>query len=327
MRQVLFNLIFTFFIIGFCQLASFAQLNEDGRWKSDSYYVPVELNYNSYSKSDFANALTKLENLKSEDSSLVDEWAGSYSPVYSGEVNVEDLKWSPKVGFVYLNFYTCLPELRGLDYGSVSATPDYILLTSQSSKLNGQVKKYLRVKWGERHYLVPESEVAKFYRFVAGYGWKKDEYVVFDFLLKDDDSEKPITGMPVFPRGYERFVKKPIEATITQVVRREIKTEQSYDGSPSYESHTFVRLNAGTADGVRRGMAFHVVESEDFEKVEVVQVGRNFSIGVLVRSLDENKHETFKNWQTDEIKAYPSVTVGWKVSTRSLLLINRGVTM
>ena len=325
MKQVLFNLIFSFFFIGFCQLASFAQLNEEGRWKSDSYYVPVELNYNSYSKSDFANALTKLENLKSEDSSLGDEWAGSYSPVYSGEVNVEDLKLSAKIGFVYLNFYTCLPELRSLDYGSVSVTPNYILLTSHSSKLNGQVKKYLPVKWGERRYLVPESEVAKFYQFVAGYGWKQDEYVVFDFFLKDDDVEKPITGMPVFPRGYERFVKKPIEATITQVLRREVKTEQSYDGSPAYESHTFVRLNVGTANGVKRGMTFNVVESEDYEKVELLQIGRNSSTGVLIRSLDENKQETFKNWQTNEVKPYPSVAVGWKVSTRSLLLIDRGV--
>jgi hypothetical protein len=143
--------------------------------------------------------------------------------------------------------------------------------------------------------------------------------------LKNDDIEKPIAGMPVFPRGYERFVKKPIEATITNILRKEIKTEQNYDGSPAYESHTFVRLNVGIADGIKRGMTFNVVESEDYEKVEIVQVGRNSSIGVLVRSLDENKQETFKNWQTNEIKSYPSVAVSWKLSTRSLLLINRGV--
>lgn len=325
MREVLFNLIFTFFFIGFCQFEAFAQLNQDGRWKSNFYHLPVELNYNSYSKSDFGHVLTKLENLKSEDNSLVDEWAGNYSPVYSGEVNVEALKLSPKVGFVYLNFYTCLPELRSLDYGNISATPDYVLLTSQSSKLNGQVKKYLRVKWGERHYLVPENEVAEFYKFVAGYGWKQNEYVVFDFLMKNEDFEKPITGMPVFPAGYERFVKKPIEATITRVLRREIKTEQSYDGSPAYKSHTFIRLNVGTANGVKRGMTFNVAESEDYEKVELLQIGKNSSIGVLIRSLDENKQETLKNWQTNEEKSYPNVAVGWKVSTRSLLLIDRGV--
>lgn len=104
MRQVLFNFIFALLIIGFCQLVSFAQINENGRWKSDSYYVPVELNYNSYSESDFANALKKLEVLKLENSSSVDEWAGNYSPVYSGEVNVIALRWSPKAGFVHLNF-------------------------------------------------------------------------------------------------------------------------------------------------------------------------------------------------------------------------------
>lgn len=218
-----------------------------------------------------------------------------------------------------------MPELRGLNYGAVTATPDYVLLTSQSSKLNGQAIKYLRVKWGERHYLVPESEVAQFYKFVAGYGWKKDEYIVFDFLLQNDDAEKPIIGMPVFPRGYERFVKNPIEAAVTKVLRREIKTQQSYDGSPIYESHTFVSLNVGSANGVKRGTTLNVLDSEDYEKVEIVQVGRHSSTAILVRSLDENKQETFKNYQTNEIKQYPKVNVGWKLSTRSLLLINRGV--
>ena len=323
MKQTSFNLIFTLAIIGFCQIVSFAQLNEDGRWKSSLYYEAVQINYRSYSESDFTNALAKLEAIELENNNSTDEWIGDYS-AQSGEVNVTALRWSPQAGFVHLNFYTCLPELRGLNYGTVTATPDYILLTSQNSKGSWKASKYLPVKWDERHYLVHDSEVAQFYKFVAGYGWKKDEYVFFDFLLKNDDLEKPIYGMPVFPRGYERFVRKPIEATITEVLRREIKTEQSYDGSPAYESHTFVKLNVGSANGIRRGMALNVVDSEDYEKVEIVQVDRHSSIGVIIRSLDENKQETFKNYRTDEIKPYPKVSVGWQLSTRSLLLINNG---
>jgi len=226
MKQVLLNLVFTLLIVGFCQLVSFAQLDEDGRWEND-FYAPALLNYRSYSESDFANAAAKLKDIKSENSNSVDEWAGDYS-AQSGEVNVIALRFSPQAGFVYANFYTCLPELRGLNYGTVSQTPDSILLTSQTSQRNGQTTKYLRVKWGERHYLVPENEVAQFYKFVAGFGWKEDEYVFFDFLLKNDDAEKPIVGMPVVPRGYERFAKKPIEATITEVLRREIESEQVY---------------------------------------------------------------------------------------------------
>ena len=323
MRQVSFRRILILLFVGFCQTASFAQLNEHGRWKSDLYYEPVEINYRSYSESDFKNALTKLEAIKSENNNVTDEWAGDYS-AQSGEVNVIAMRWSPRAGFVHLNFYTCLPELRGLNYGTITATPDYILLTSQTSQRSGRVTKYLPVKWGERHYLVPESEVAQFYKFVAGYGWKKDEYVFFDFLLKNDDLEKPIAGMPVLPRGYDQFVRKPIEATITEILRREIKTERSYDGSLAYESHTFVKLNAGSADGIKRGMTLNVVESKDYERVEIVQVRRQSSVGVLVRSLDENRQESFKNYRTDEIKPYPTVSVGWQLSTRSLLLINNG---
>lgn len=323
MKRFLFNLIFTLFIVGFCQLAAVAQLDEDGRWKND-FYAPALLNYRSYSESDFANALAKLEAIKSENSNSVDEWAGDYS-AQSGEVNVIALRFSQQAGFVYANFYTCLPELRGLNYGTVSQTSDYISLTSQTSQRNGQTTKYLPVKWGERHYLVPENEVAQFYKFVAGFGWKEDEYVFFDFLLKNDDAEKPIIGMPVFPRGYERFVKKPIEATITEVLRREIESEQVYGGTTVYYSHTFVKLNVGSINGVKRGMPLNVPESEDYEKVEVTQIGKRSSIGVIIRQLDENKQEFFRNYRTNETKPYPKVSVGWQLSTRSILLINNGV--
>lgn len=323
MRRVSFSFILVLLLAGFCPTVAFAQLNEYGRWKSDLYAEAVEINYRSYSEADFTNALSRLELIKSENNSLTDEWAGDYS-AQSGEVNTAVLRWSPQAGFVDLNVYTCLPELRGLDYGTVTATPDYILLTSQASLRSGRVTKYLPVKWGERHYLVPESEVAQFYKFVAGYGWKKDEYVVFDFLLKNDDIEKPVAGMPVFPQGYERFVRKPIEATVVEILRREIKTEQSDDGTPAYESRTFVRVDVGSADGVKRGMTFNVVGSEELETIEIVQVGRRSSVGVLIRSLDENRQETFQNYRTDEIKPYPALSVGWQLSTRSLLLINNG---
>ena len=148
MKRVLFNFILAPLIFGLCSVASFAQLNEHGRWKSNLYYEPVEINYSSYSESDFTNALAKLEAIESKNNST-DEWAGDYS-TRSGEVNVLALRWSRQAGFVHLNFYTCLPELRSLNYGTVTATPDYILLTSQNSQHNGKITKYLPVNWGER---------------------------------------------------------------------------------------------------------------------------------------------------------------------------------
>lgn len=323
MRQLLFSLVFILLVVGFCHQSSFAQFDEYGRWKTGLYYEPVQITYRSYSESDFANVLARLEAIKSDNGGSMVEWAGDYS-AQSGEVNVLKFLWSSQSGFVLLNFYTCLPELRGLDFGTVTATPDYILLTSQASRRNGWSARYLPVKWGERHYLVSENRVAEFYNFVAGYGWKKDQYVFFDFLVRKDDLRKPINGMPIFPHGYERFVKKPIEASITKILRREIKMEQGYDGLPIFDSHTLVRLNVGRVDGIKRGMRLNVVDSEDLEAVEILKVGNRSSTGVLVRSLDENKQETFTNYRTDEIKPLPEVSVGWQLTTRSLLLINNG---
>lgn len=137
MRQLLLSLVFILLVVAFCHESSFAQFDEYGRWKTGLYYEPVQINYRSYSESDFTNVLTRLEAIKSDSSGLMDEWAGDYS-AQSGEVNVIKLRWSSQAGFVLLNFYSCLPELRGLDFGTVTATPDYILLTYQTSRRSGR---------------------------------------------------------------------------------------------------------------------------------------------------------------------------------------------
>ena len=75
---------------------------------------------------------------------------------------------------------------------------------------------------------------------------------------------------------------------------------------------------------MKSGTLLNVLESEDYEKVEVTQVGKRSSVGVIIRQLDENKQEFFRNYRTNETKPYPKVSVGWQLSTRSILLINNG---
>lgn len=298
------------------QVMSFAQLNEQGYWKSDLYYEDSFVNYKYYSEIYFKNALEKLKKAKLENQESIDEWTGDY---LTDDINLSAsaLRWSPKEGFVYVGFYTCIPELRFLNYGSVKVSEKSILMNSEIGKNFYWGNKFLRVKWGERHYLISEGQIADFYNLVAGYGWKENGESSEHFLLKKGDKDKRVTGMPVFPRGYEKFVRKPIEGKITEIIRREVNSKKYDNGNISYKSRTFVEINVGKIQGLRRDLYLYLIDSEDDEVIEIKRIGRNSSIGVIERTLDDNKRETYTDYKINQVKDYPIITVGLKFSTRN----------
>ena len=294
---------------------SFSQVDEFGRWVN-GIMEPWIFNRELFSENDVLTSQSKWKTIESEySSSLNHEWEGEYC--ITGETSLRVLRWAPTSGFVVFSVSTCSTEVRSLDYGAVSATANYVLLTSQKSvSFEERSIKYLPVKWGGRHYLIKESEVADFYDFVAGYSSKSEEDMPIGFLLRSGEGERPVEGMPILPPGYEQFEKAPIDAAITEIQSRKIKRCEGDDESLSYESRTLVKLNAGSADGVKRKMVFNIIGSETDESVEIVRVRKEYSIGVIVRSLDEEMAETYKDWETDKIVTYPQISTGWRVSTR-----------
>jgi len=294
---------------------AFSQVDEFGRWVN-GITEPWIFNPELFSKNDVLTSQLKWKTIKSEYSSSINhEWEGEYC--IAGETSLKVLRWASTSGFVVFSVSTCSTEVRSLDYGTLTATANYVLLTSQKSVSSEESSiKYLPVKWGGRHYLVKESEVADFYDFVAGYGSKSEEYMPIGFLLRSGEGEQPVAGMPILPPGYEQFEKAPIEAVITEIKSRTIKRSQGDDESESYESRTSVRLNVGSANGVKRKMVFNVIESELDESVEIVRVTKEYSIGIIIRSLDDEMAETYKDRETDQMVTYPQISIGWQVSTR-----------
>lgn len=250
------------------------------------------------------------------------EWAGTYV-LSTGELHRAYLRWSPQSGFVSLGIYTCMASVTSVNYGGVKASVDSLELLGEvplRSKQTGNgsgthaalplPESYLFVKWGERHYLIHERSIANFYKYVSGLE-EPDQ----DFFVKIDDIDKPIEGMPVLPPGYERFVKKPIEATIIKVGVKKIKKIRSDDKTIHYESVTPITINIGRNYGVERGMSLYIIGSSTRETVEIVSVGESMSIAIITRSLDDDMKENYKDWDTGELKAYPEVSIGWKVTT------------
>ena len=267
------------------------------------------------------------------------EWAGDYTLGGGMPENLrrEYLRWSPQSGYVYFSIYTCMSSVVVVGYGGATASPTLVELFPQTRltqstrgfrggdghKFETTLKfsRFVPVKWGEAHYLVPEDQLAAFGDYAAGLGMFNEDPdfsapVWVDYFVKLGDAPPDPAATPVLPAGYERFARRPVTAEITAVVKRALKRERGDDGSLDYYSLTTVKLNAGRADGVRRGMILRVAESAEEEEVEVTSVGRDSSVGVIVREVDEQRRDVYADPQEEgRVKPYPAVAAGWRLTT------------
>jgi hypothetical protein len=301
-----------------------AQTNWDEKWEHverESWY----LDFARYSREDVKAAQAKWKGIDSENSSAeADEWVGSYSMMPGGEVSLEDFRWSPQTGFVMVYVYTCLPELRYLNFGSVAVSPTTVQMTPEyppnSGRKTAQVKMYVKVKWGDRHYLIEEDRLAEFCEAITGTGIYEEGVMGRGFWLKVDDFEKTVSGSPVLPRQYKHLLRKPIDAGVIAVGKSYVEHEEGNECLT--RTVTPVTINVGSRSGVKAGIAFKVVtpEETDYGFVKVLKVGPNTSSALFTpygfqmcaenRPLPDEGQEA-----TDEAKELP-VAVGWKLTTR-----------
>jgi hypothetical protein len=104
------------------------------------------------------------------------------------------------------------------------------------------------------------------------------------------------TGRLVVPPGYERYLKKPIEALIVGVGRTRVKRDYTVEGPNTTSTYaraslTYVTVNAGTSHGVRNHMRFRFKESEVGDFIKIIRARKYYSTGVIIRSLDEDESE------------------------------------
>lgn len=321
----------TSLLILFCLavVSSGARVGEDENWVKS--WIPgvgelLRHDYRRYSKEDVAAAQAKWEQIEEDNRrAQEDEWSGNYTIDYPAELGggtaLDEFRWSPQSGFVEVYVYTCTPELRRLNYGSVFSSSSMVQLlpdrAPQSPGGHEPATRYLKVKWGARHYLIPEERLAIFCDRAAGLEMRKEGgIVIHDFYLKTDDLEKQAEAMPVLPPGYESFVKEPIDARITAVGAGFRKIDRENDWWDEFIVP--VTINAGSARGVKRGMSFNARGFEEAETIKITQVGQKSSAGVIVRSI--RKQPCVKIDETDDCQspAYAPVRVGLKMTTRPL---------
>lgn len=283
----------------------------DDRWQN-GFTEPWLFESNRYTAEQAAAARALWERIGETN----DGWAGVY--LIDMSVRAHVVRVSPK-GFVFFNVNTCMANVDDLDYGEVVAdTPAYIEVVSKHRAETSAPRKYVKVKWGGQRYLIEDYAVASFCDYVAGIGDHNgpnrtagDESV---FLSHHEDGGKPTALLPTVPPEYRQYVRKPIDARITRVGKPYVEVVP--DNEWWDELVTPVRINAGSDQGLRRGMMLNALDSDLFnEQVEITRVGRDYAHGIVVRSTRKRPGVPVNQWDDGKDEPDKPITVGWRLTT------------
>ena len=275
-------------ITGFSQ-----DLDEDSNWLKeirgqDDYYSRFDFKH--YTKRDVVKAKLLYQTIASDKDK--NDWHGEYS--LGVEVGKTEFHWSTSG---YVSFYV-YHTLDGLDFGSVKEDADTVQVFSEteaSAKKRQIVENtYVKVKYGDRRFLVPEKRLQAFLNRAVGRDTSITDYGYYLEMVADENSK--VFGLPVVPAKYRALVSSPIETTIRRVGKRKIHQNKFPDGRINYEEvYRYVDLASGSSSGVVVGMNFYVDDLGEW--VEITAVRPKNSTGRIRRGLDEGKEDCFDSEQ------------------------------
>ena len=301
-----------------------AQLDQYGRWEngvSEAWWFD-----DSLSKADIAILKPKWREIETESTTLNDGFAGDYFE--GGETHGTYFRWAPKSGFVRVDVDKCAARVMAFAYGDVVPQRPFLTLITRGS---GSAKashahhpktaqRFVLVTWRSIPYLMAERDIEAFCEYVAGLGkfntGLQGNYDLWPYPFYTGRGTETGTAdeLPTVPHGYERFVKSSIDASIIAVGARMVRRFRvDYDDVPHYESRLHVTIDAGRDKGVRPGMRFVALDSDQDDELVITKVGISRSSGVIVRFVEEDPRKHFSQWK--DYDRYAPVKEGWKFST------------
>ena len=270
---------------------------------------------------DLANSTNKLE--------------GTYE---SGDtIHGSYLRWSEKSGFVWLVVNKCNGGPMQIIEGRVLVTPISVKFIPEKTKggssshshhnSKAQDREYLFVKWRDVGHLIEPEDISKFADYTAGLNYStieayENSLAFFSKVLQ------PYKGsaneLPVFPAGYESFVKKPFQGKIISIGKtyRRAKPEQLDDeGKPFEENYddlvTEVKLDIGKSSGITPGVFIRfAVGKDDYtnEGLVIKKVFDKYSIAEYKKNIPK-KDCRKGEYETCEAEEGRKLNTGQKFST------------
>ncbi len=294
---------------------SFGQDFQEGEnWLGEQGYPQPFLSHNfkTYSKEDVIKAKQKLLLIKQSPTN--DEWEGYYQQY--GELSQIGLIWNTQAGFIDYYIYTCSIELRGLGFGNVTNSADLLTLNYEKRKNEKAkvVQTLVKVKIGERHFLIAENDVKDFCEYVVGRKFDAELYEnSVRYWWKVSDENKNSEGLPILPDKYSKFVVKPVEAKIIKVGKVTVENrETNEDKIESGDIYRFITIDAGKNQNVKKGMNLYIPELDETAIVEKVFL--KSSVAIIYRDFYETRTE--RCWdENHKIKTCPKINVGMYAKT------------
>ncbi len=190
-----------------------------------------------------------------------------------------------------------------------------------SHKTSQKTIELLFVKWLNAPFLVPKSEISDFADYTAGLGEYNGYFYGIlgsPFLQKFGvKGSEHADELPIFPSGFEKFLKKPIRGQIVSIGKSFRQADPNEYNDANWENLVIpVRVNVGKAQGVTINLKFFFadVESSFAEEVRVKDVGANSSLVEVTRSV-RKKNCVVTEHNDCENPEYAKLKVGLKLST------------
>jgi hypothetical protein len=191
-------------------------------------------------------------------------WAGRYST--GRGLGGQELELAPEAGFVETHWGDAGPWSIARA-GSVREENGVLVMRHAPLGLF-EKDRYIPLRWGDRHYLIPEGKLPEFANAINN-GWEPGETNA-SFLIRGGDAHLPVTGDAHLPDTVRRLLlAKPIKARIISV--RDVQlTTTTYPGGSWVEGSSTVTLDAGS----REGVLVDLILNGDFESCWKARVTR-----------------------------------------------------
>jgi hypothetical protein len=191
-------------------------------------------------------------------------WAGEYFEGDGLGTNIR-LLVSPVAG-VAATWHGCL-GLYGAKSGAIQQNENGVLKFSfdeEGKKGFGDFDtEMLPVRWGERHYLIPEKRLADFSADI-NFGNEPRDEIYGVYPLARGDEKKPVKGLPNLPPEYLKRIRKLALLVNVREVENLEETTNEFGCDRKYR----LTLDKGSSDGLHVGDSLVLTSSgNQYERI------------------------------------------------------------
>lgn len=297
----LINFIFVFFILVIGNITTFGQNNEqtvdaveyfdlNKRWYNE--FTEHWFYFADIPENEVRNAIIQWEQIGKDLKTSSNKNKGTYGD--GGDTHGSYFRWSEKSGFIWLNVNKCQGGPVQIVRGKVSADNVQIRLTAEFTLGNTdshghhdqtRLSELLFVKWKGASFLVPKESIENFADYTAGLG-EYNQILLdgFPFLVKSDSqNDEKSQELPVFPKGFEKFLKKPVKAQIISIGKSFLRPDP--DDEDWDNLIIPVKLNVGKNPEAKPDLKLLYINQEQHynEKIIIKKVKEKFSTAEIIR--------------------------------------------